>query len=79
MIVTLTEFKTDLDRYLELVDEEEIVITKGGESFARLLSAPRRSSEDKVALIHSLVGTLPSTVTVEEAKAERLARHEADF
>ena len=77
MIVSLTEFKTDLDRYLELVDEEEIVITREGKNFAMLLRSPGNSPGDKVALIHSLIGTLPSTVTIEEARAERLAKHEA--
>ena len=77
MIVSLTEFKADLDHYLELVDEEEIVITREGKSFATLLSSPERTSGDKLALLHSLIGTLPSTVTIEEARAERLAKHEA--
>ncbi len=77
MIVSLTEFKADLDRYLELVDEEEIVITKDGQSFATLLSSSKKPSDDKVALLHSLIGTLPSTATLEEARAERLAKYEA--
>jgi hypothetical protein len=78
MIVTLTEFKSDLDRYLELVDDEAIVITREGKTFATLLSSPEQpSSSGKSALIRSLVGTLPSTATVEEARAERLAKHEA--
>jgi hypothetical protein len=77
MIVSLTEFKTDLDRYLELVSEEKIVITKDGENFATLSSSSISPQRDKVALLHSLIGTLPSTVSIEEARAERLARHEA--
>ncbi len=79
MIVTLAEFKNDLDHYLELVDEEAIVITREGKNSATLSSSPGRPSNDKAALIHSLVGTLPSTVTIEEARAERLAKHETGF
>ncbi len=77
MNVSVAEFKAGIDHYLELVSEEKIVITKDGETFATLSSSAISPPEDKVALIHSLIGTLPSTVTVEEARAERLARHEA--
>ena len=77
MIISVAELKTDLDRYLNLVDQEEIVITRNGKRFAMLSSSPESSSDDKVALIHSLIGTLPSTVTIEEARAERLAKYEA--
>ncbi len=76
MIVSVAEFKTEIDHYLELVGEEEIVITRNGKRFAMLSSSPESVSDDKVALIHSLIGTLPSTVTIEEARAERLAKHE---
>ncbi len=75
MIISLTEFKTDLDRYLELVEKENavITITKDGKSIATL------SPVTKGSIIRSLVGTLPPTVTIEEARAERPAKHETGF
>lgn len=73
MIVSLAEFKTKIDRYIDLVGKEEIVITKDGKSVATLT----RPSGGKAAIIHSLIGTLPATATVEEARAERLAKYEA--
>lgn len=72
MIVSVAEFKSGLDRYLDLVGEEEIVITRDGKSIATLTAAPG----GKAALIRSLRGTLPATATVEEAREERLAKHE---
>ena len=72
MIVTLTEFKTDLDRYLELVGEEEIVLTKDGKSFAKL----SRIVNNKGAIIRSLRGILPADITREEAREARMAKHE---
>ncbi len=72
MIVTLTEFKTDLDRYLELVGEEEIVLTKDGRQIASITPAP----DEREAMLRSLRGILPPTVTLEEAHAERVAKHE---
>ncbi len=52
MIITLPEFKADLDRYLELVGEEEIVITKDGKSIANL----SRVVNNKGEIIRSLRG-----------------------
>ena len=75
MIVSLTEFKTDLDRYLELVGDEEIVITKEGKSFARL----SRAVNNKGAIIRSLRGILPADITKEEAREARMAKHENSF
>ncbi len=73
MHISVAEFKSGIDRYLELVDDEEIVITKDGIMIARLTQPPR----DKLAILESLSGILPQTATVEEARAERLAKHEA--
>ncbi len=73
MIVTLSEFKSELEHYLDLVGEEEIVITKDGRSIARLTPPPK----DKLALLNSLCGIIPSTANEEEARNERLARYEA--
>ncbi len=72
MIVSSAELKTDLDRYLDLVGEEEIVITKNGRDVA-VLMLPVNS---KAALIRSLRGTLPATATLEEAHEERIAKYE---
>ncbi len=72
MIVTLTEFKTDLDHYLELVGDEEIVITKEGKSIAKL----SRAVNNKGAIIRSLRGILPADITKEEAREARMAKHE---
>jgi len=72
MIVTVDEFKSGIDRYLELVDDEEIVITKNGRKVASLTGNPA----SKAALIRSLIGTLPPDVTKEEAREARLAKYE---
>ncbi len=38
MIVTATEFKTNLGKYLEMATSQDIFITKNGKSIARLTS-----------------------------------------
>ncbi|MDR1612259.1 MAG: type II toxin-antitoxin system Phd/YefM family antitoxin [Planctomycetota bacterium] len=75
MIVNVAEFKNGIDRYLELVGEEEIVITKDGKYFAKITPA----SESFAEYLVSLRGILPPTVTVEEAHEERIAKHERHY
>jgi len=74
MHVTATEFKSNIGRYLSLVDNEEIVITKNGRSVARLSSAKR----SKADIVRSLIGIIPDDgTTLEQAREERLARYES--
>lgn len=72
MTVTATELKTNLGRYLELATIQDIFITKNGKNIARLTSP----SIDKLSLLDSLVGIIPSQETIDEEtiREERLAR-----
>jgi antitoxin (DNA-binding transcriptional repressor) of toxin-antitoxin stability system len=72
MKVSLAEFKTEIDHYLELVGEEEIVLTKDGKYLATITPAAKGFAE----YIISLRGILPKTATLEEAHEERIAKHE---
>ncbi len=72
MIITVNEFKSDLDRYLDAVGNEEILITRDGKNIARL----SRPTNNKGALIRSLRGILPADITEEEAREARMAKHE---
>jgi antitoxin (DNA-binding transcriptional repressor) of toxin-antitoxin stability system len=74
--VSEKEFKTGVARYLDLVSEEEIVITKDGKHVAKLTAAAD-TPEAKAAIIRSLRGILPDTATLEEAHEERIKKHEA--
>ncbi|KLU59354.1 hypothetical protein CEB3_c43400 [Peptococcaceae bacterium CEB3] len=73
MIVSSSEFKTNVGRYLSLLGQEEIIITKNGKRVARLI----QEKEDKIAIAKSLIGVLPDTVTKEEAKEEKFKRYES--
>lgn len=72
MIVSSSEFKTNIGRYLSLVGKEDIIITRNGKRIARLIA----EKEDKIAIAKSLIGILPGTVTKEEAKEEKFKRYE---
>lgn len=70
MSITATELKENLGKYLAMASTEDIYITKNGKMIAKL-SDPFSS---RVDLTKSLFGIIPSDITVEEAREERLAK-----
>lgn len=71
MFITATELKNNLGKYLAHADLEDVIITKNGKRIAKLTSA----TEDKMSIAKTLVGILPSDISLEETKGERLNRH----
>jgi len=80
MFVTSTEFKTNLGKYLDLLDTEEIIITRNGRRIAKLI----KDEDDALFDIRSLFGILKdspyakmSDAQIKEAiREERLEHHE---
>lgn len=72
MIVTATEFKSNLGRYLELVATQDVYITKNGKNIARLTSP----ATSKLAVLDELVGIAADAPVQDEdsVRKERLAR-----
>jgi len=70
MSITATELKTNLGKYLLLAAKEDIFITHNGQTVAKLTS-PYKSKMDTV---DSLFGSIPATMTWEEAQEERLSQ-----
>lgn len=69
MSVTATELKANLSKYLLLAAREDVYITQYGKVIAKLTNP----FQDRIAIAESLFGSLPQTMTLEEAKAERLS------
>ena len=72
MIVTATEFKTNLGKYLELATMQDIFITKNGKNIARLTSP----SINKLSILGDLVGIIPQqeNMDTDGIREERLTR-----
>ena len=68
MAITATELKADLGKYLSLAEKEDIFITQYGKVVAKLTNP----FQDKVEIAESLFGSVPATMTLEEAREERL-------
>ena len=70
MSITATELKTNLGKYLLLSATEDIYITKNGRVISKLTSPFKERTE----IARSLFGVLPDTMTLEDAREERLER-----
>ena len=70
MVITATELKINLGKYLELAATEDILISRNGHIAAKL-SSP---FADRMEVARSLIGILPPSVTAEEAREARLER-----
>jgi len=73
MLITATELKSNMGKYLSLAVSQDIIITKNGKSVAKLTS----TKNDKIATANSLFGIIPNDgTTLEEIREERLVRYE---
>ena len=70
MAITATELKANLSKYLSLAAKEDIYITQYGKVVAKL-SNP---FQDRLETAESLFGSIPATMTLEEARNERLGK-----
>ena len=74
MQVTATEFKTHLRTYLELVEKEDIWISKNGKVIAKLVNP-------NVSAVDSITGLLKDKVSVDltaaDLREERISKYAA--
>ena len=68
MSITATELKLNLGKYLLLAATLDIYITRNGKTIAKLVSP----YQDRVDTVDTLFGSVPDTMTLEEAREERL-------
>ena len=68
MSITATEQKNNLSKYLLLASREDIYITRNGKVVAKLTNP----YQDRLDVAESLFGSVPATMTLKEAREERL-------
>ena len=71
-IITATELKENLGKYLILAQTEDIEITKNGKSVVRLVSTAPREAAKPIKSISELFGAIHGDVNLDEARWERL-------
>lgn len=70
MLVNSTEAQNNFGRYLDLAEQEEIIITRNGKPAARLVGV----TQVHKFLADSLYGIIPKDIDEEALKAERLSK-----
>lgn len=70
MSITASELKANLSKYLILSYTQDIFITKNGKVISKLTNP----FQNRVDIAKSLFGSIPDTLTLEEAKAERIEK-----
>ena len=72
MIITATQLKSNLGKYLEHIDKEDIIVTRNGKRIAKLTST-KLNKDDVLA---SLTGIIPTDASIRATREERLEKHE---
>lgn len=70
MLITATELKENLGKYLVLSESEDVFITKNGKIVAKLTNP----FQNRIDIAKSLFGSVPNDITLEEANKERLSK-----
>jgi prevent-host-death family protein len=68
MQISLSELTTELGKYIDLADKQDIYVTRGGKPVARITSA----ESSKVTAARALFGILPVDADLDAAREDRL-------
>ena len=72
MIVTATEFKTNIGKYLDMLTKEDIFITRNGKIIAKVIN-PQVSAVDS---LRGMLKNVPSDIDLDSLREERLSKYE---
>ena len=68
MQVSLSELKTNVGKYVDIAQTQDIFITRNGKQVAKIVS----TKIDKVAAMKSIFGVIPPDADLDKTKEERL-------
>ena len=72
MTVTATEFKSNFGKYLDLITQEDIFITRNGKTIAKVVN-PHISAVDS---LRGMLKDIPSDIDPDSLREERLLKYE---
>lgn len=72
MVVTATEFKANFGKYLELIAQEDVFITRNGKTVAKVVN-PQISAVDS---LRGMLSGISSDIDKDSLREERLLKYE---
>lgn len=72
MVITATEFKTNLGKYLDMVSQDDIFITRNGKTVAKIIN-PNICAVDS---IRGILKNAPSDLDLKSVREEHLSKYE---
>lgn len=73
MIINATEFKTRAGKYLDIVDKEEIIITRNGREIAKLVPIKKQGTSPNADFLYGLLSEYENkNITIERIREERI-------
>ena len=72
MVVAAAEFKANFGKYLELIAEEDIFITRNGKTVAKVIN-PQISAVDS---LRGMLSGISSDIDMDSLREERLLKYE---
>lgn len=78
MQVALSDLKTNVGKYVDLAETEDVIITKYGKPVAKIIRFNKepwylKKVPEKITSIEQLFGTLPSDIDLDDIKTEMLS------
>lgn len=75
MVVTATEFKSNLGKYLDLIAKEDIFITRNGKTIAKVVN-PQVSAVDSLRGMLKDISSDMNNINMDFLREERLSKYE---
>ncbi len=79
MLISLSDLKVNVGKYIDLAETEDVVITKYGKPAAKIIRYDKepwytKKLPEKITSVEQLFGTLPGDVDLDDVKTERLSK-----
>ena len=78
MQIALSDLKVNVGKYVDLAEDQDVIITKYGKPIAKIIRFDKdpwytKKMPEKITSIEQLFGTLPSDIDLDDVKAGRLS------
>jgi len=79
MEIALSDLKVNVGKYVDLADQQDVVVTKYGKPIAKIIRFDKepwyaKRIPENITSVDQLFGTLPSEVSLEEIRERRLSK-----